>query len=107
MPGANEASNIKFSRDVLVNGKPLKAGRYSIWSIQTKVNGQLSLVKTGINGTQNTRKNQDALRIEVSAKRRQPYGIADLLLPACDIQFCNVKSSLGKTYIPFEIKLAV
>ena len=36
MPGANEATNIIFTDDVLIHGKSLKAGRYSIWSIPSE-----------------------------------------------------------------------
>lgn len=32
-PGADSATRIKFSRDVLVEGKPLRAGEYSLWVI--------------------------------------------------------------------------
>src|SRR5438105_2684981 len=32
-PGADSATRIVFSRDVLVEGKPLRAGEYSLWLI--------------------------------------------------------------------------
>ena len=32
-PGADEATAIAISRDVLIDGNPLPAGRYSIWAI--------------------------------------------------------------------------
>jgi hypothetical protein len=32
-PGADEATTIALSRDVLVAGQPLAAGKYSIWAI--------------------------------------------------------------------------
>ena len=32
-PGANDATNITFSRDVQVQGKPLGKGKYGIWAI--------------------------------------------------------------------------
>ncbi len=33
MPGANWATTIELSRDVLVQGRPLAAGKYSLWTI--------------------------------------------------------------------------
>ncbi len=33
MPGANWATTLEFSRDVRVQGQPLSAGRYSLWTI--------------------------------------------------------------------------
>ena len=32
-PGADDASTIELSRDVLVDGSPLAAGKYSLWTI--------------------------------------------------------------------------
>ena len=32
-PGANDATAIAFSRPVTINGRPLAAGKYSIWAI--------------------------------------------------------------------------
>lgn len=36
--GANEATIIKFSKDVLLGGKKLKAGMYTLWTIPTASN---------------------------------------------------------------------
>lgn len=36
--GANEATEIEFSRDVKINGKDLKKGRYTLFSIPTEKN---------------------------------------------------------------------
>ncbi len=33
MPGANWATTVSFSRDVRVQGQPLSAGKYSLWTI--------------------------------------------------------------------------
>jgi hypothetical protein len=35
-PGADSATRIRFSHDVLVEGKPLRAGEYSLWLIPRK-----------------------------------------------------------------------
>ena len=32
-PGADTATTVAFSSDVLVNGEPLRAGKYSLWAI--------------------------------------------------------------------------
>jgi len=36
MPGANEATVISFDKPILVNGKSLPSGRYSIWTIPSQ-----------------------------------------------------------------------
>ncbi|HEV7387936.1 MAG TPA: DUF2911 domain-containing protein [Gemmatimonadaceae bacterium] len=32
-PGADSATRVRFSRDIVVEGKPLRAGEYSLWLI--------------------------------------------------------------------------
>jgi len=43
--GANAATTIEFSKDVMVNGEPLVAGRYGFWTIPRE-NGNWTLVFT-------------------------------------------------------------
>ena len=108
MPGANEASNIKFSRDVLVNGKPLKAGRYSIWSIPNQ--GEWTIIFSKDWDQWHTKypgKNQDALRIEVSPKEGSHMELLTFYFPLVTSNSAMLNLHWGKTYIPFEIKLAV
>lgn len=50
--GANEATFVDFSQDVTVEGKPLKAGKYSLFTIlRSKATGQLFLIRNGISNT--------------------------------------------------------
>lgn len=52
--GANEATWMEVSKDVKVEGKALKAGRYGIWTIPGEKNGPSSLTANPTSAVQNT-----------------------------------------------------
>ena len=65
--GANEATEIEISRDVTVAGKPLKAGKYSLWTVPTAATWAVILnSETGQWGTQHDAA-RDVLRVDVPA----------------------------------------
>ena len=65
--GANEATEIEISRDVTVAGKPLKAGKYSLWTVPTATTWAVILnSETGQWGTQHDAA-RDVLRVDVPA----------------------------------------
>jgi len=107
MPGANEATNIKFSRDVLVSGKAIKAGRYSIWSIPDK--NAWTIIFSEDWDQWHTRypgKDKDALRISVKPKEGSHSELLSLYFPVVTSSSAVLHLHWGKTVIPIEIKLA-
>jgi hypothetical protein len=70
--GANEATVIEFSKPVTIMGKPLKAGKYSLWSVPFP-NGWQAIFnrETGQWGT-NYDYTQDALRVMVNTRPHSP-----------------------------------
>ena len=48
--GANDATTFEVSKDVMINGKALKAGKYAILRFQEKKNGLLFSTKRQNNG---------------------------------------------------------
>lgn len=107
MPGANEASNIRFSSDVLVNGKTLKAGRYSFWAIPNVDKWILILSKdwdqwhTNYPGEKN-----DALRMEIAPAEGSHMEVMAFYFPVVTADSATLNLHWGRTIIPFEIKLA-
>ena len=91
--GANEATEITLTKDILLNGKLLKAGTYSIFTIPEKdkwtiiINGDL-----GLWGSYNYNQKSDVFRFEIPVQKSdivyEPFTIsfdqrnelADLLL---------------------------
>ncbi|WP_347156660.1 DUF2911 domain-containing protein [Pontibacter chitinilyticus] len=67
--GANEATTVEFSKDVTVEGKPLKAGRYSFYTIPGEDEWTIIFNKTADQwGTVYDQK-QDALRVQVKPRK--------------------------------------
>jgi hypothetical protein len=64
--GANEATTIEFSGDVVVEGQPLEAGSYSFWAIPNE--DTWTIIFNGETGQWGTNYNEskDVLRVEVT-----------------------------------------
>jgi len=107
MPGANEASNIKFSQDVLINGKALKAGRYSIWSIPDQNAWTIIFSKDWDQWhTRYPGKDEDALRISVTPKEGSHMELLSFYFPVVTSNSAMLNLHWGKTVLPLEIKLS-
>jgi hypothetical protein len=67
--GANEATIIKFSKDVLLQGKKIKAGTYTLWSIPNQNNWQIIINdEVGQWGTEYD-ETRDVMRITVNKEQ--------------------------------------
>ena len=107
MPGANEASNIKISDDVFVNGKPLAAGRYSIWTIPGENDWTIIFSKDWDQWhTRYPGEEQDALRIQVRSSKSQHMEMLSFYFPLVTKTSAAINLHWGKTIIPFVIDLA-
>lgn len=64
--GANEATEITVTKDIMVNGTPLKAGTYSLFTIPEKDNWTIILnSELGLWGSYNYNSKLDVLRFQV------------------------------------------
>ena len=101
--GANESTNITFSNDVKIEGKPLKAGTYSLYTIPGKdewtiiINSKLSW------GTQYDA-GKDVLRVTVKPKEGQP--MEQLLISFEEVTDTSAKMIIHweKTIVPVTIQ---
>ncbi len=65
-PGADQATAVSFSRDVQVNGRPLPAGKYSVWVIPDPVRWTVIFSSAGeVYHTPYPGEALDAMRLEV------------------------------------------
>ncbi|GMU95706.1 DUF2911 domain-containing protein [Ignavibacterium album] len=72
--GANEATKFIFSTDVLIEGKPLKAGSYSFFAIPGKNEWTLIFNKVADQwGAFEYNETQDALRIKVKPEKSSVF----------------------------------
>lgn len=68
--GANEATTISFSGDVSINGKPLSAGKYALFTIPAENQWVIIFNKEAEQwGNYNYKQDQDALRITVTPRK--------------------------------------
>jgi hypothetical protein len=68
-PGADEASTIRFSRDVTFGGSLVRAGTYSIWTIPTPAEWTFILSSAAPVFHRPYPEGRDVLRIQVTPKR--------------------------------------
>ena len=67
--GANEATTIELSQDIMVEGKMLKAGKYSLFTIPTEENWIVIFNETWEQwGAYKYEESKDVLRVEVAPK---------------------------------------
>ncbi|GEM62543.1 hypothetical protein D3C87_1419730 [compost metagenome] len=66
--GANEATTVAFDKDVLVEGKKLSKGKYSLYTIPGEQETIVIFNKTWDQWGTKYDKNQDALRVNVSSQ---------------------------------------
>jgi hypothetical protein len=73
--GANEATTISFSKDVVIEGKALPAGKYSLWTIPNEDEWTIIFNKKVPNwGTEYDKiSDGDVLKVNVKARKNQAF----------------------------------
>lgn len=104
--GANEATVITFSDDVLIEGEPLKAGKYSLYTIPRE--DKWTLIFTNVPaqwGTYNYNSATDAIRVQVDAKKG--YHIEQMMFYFKDItnNSATIVFHWGETKVPFTVEI--
>jgi hypothetical protein len=100
--GANAATKVTFSKDVVVDGKPVPAGSYAFFVIPTANKWTLILSKkTDQFGAFTYKKDDDALRVDVkpqpiAARERLAYLVSNFSDTAAslDLEWEKVRASL-------------
>lgn len=83
--GANAATRIKFADDVLIGGKPLKAGEYAVYTIPNQSDWEVIINKGVTNWGTEYKQSEDVLRMTVKSKK------TDQAVETFTMQFANVK----------------
>lgn len=101
--GANESTAITFSDDVKIEGKSLKAGTYSLYTIPTKDKWTIIFNSKLSWGTQYD-KSKDVLRIKASSKKAQK--MEQLLISFTNVTDTSAHCTLhwNKTSASFTIE---
>ena len=105
-PGADSATRIRFSRDVIVEGQSLAAGEYSLWLIPRQ-NGAWTVIFSRAAhvfhipypGTA-----RDALRIDVEPEQASPVESFTIYFPSVVRDEALLRLHWGTTAVPVRIK---
>ena len=107
-PGADSATRITFDKDVVVEGKPLAAGEYSIWLIPREhgdwtfiLNSAARVFHSPYPGS-----NSDVLRVPVTPERGAHMEVLAYYFPIVARDSTVMRVHWGETIVPVRIKVS-
>jgi DUF2911 family protein len=106
-PGADSATTISFSQDVIIDGKRLAAGRYSLWTIPEEPPKPWTVIfNRGVGGwhTNYPGESQDALRLSVATDTGPHIETLTYYFPVVDADSAVLRLQWGTTVVPMKIK---
>ena len=105
-PGANDATNITFSRDVQIQGKPLAAGKYGIWAIpRTDTWTVIFSRKNSVWHQPYPGEADDALRVESKSEHGTHMETLSYYFPVVDGKDAVLRIHWGEVMVPLAIKV--
>ncbi len=104
--GANEATKITFSGDVLIEGQKLSKGAYSFYTIPTEGTWTLIFNKVADQWGTNYDADQDALRVQVKPQTAGHTEWMSFGFEGLSAKAATVVLSWGKIKVPFKIEAA-
>ena len=105
-PGADSATTISFSKDVVIDGHSLAAGRYSLWTIPEAPPQPWTVIfNKGVGGwhTNYPGESQDALRLTVSADTASYMEALTYYFPLVDADSAVLRLQWGRVVVPMKI----
>lgn len=100
--GANQATTIEFSKDVLIEGKPLAEGKYALFTIPGE-NEWTIIFNTGYKnamGAYNYKEGEDVLRVNVKSQKAPKFVETFTIAPEKD----KVSLTWENFYVAFKVK---
>jgi hypothetical protein len=105
-PGADSATRVRFSRDVLIEGQPLRAGEYSLWMIPRE-NGAWTVIfsrAARVFHLPYPGENRDALRVDVTPEQVSAMESFAIYFPMVLRDSAVMRLHWGTTAVPIRIK---
>lgn len=105
-PGADEATQIKVSRDVLVEGQRLQAGEYSLWAIPRS--DAWTMIFSRADDVPHTPypEGKDALRFQVRPRPGPYVETLGFSFPVATTDSAELHLQWGATVIPIRVRPA-
>jgi hypothetical protein len=103
-PGADQATAVIVSRDVTVSGRPLAAGKYSLWSIPGVERWTMIFSRAAdVYHTPYPGEGQDALRLEIAPEAAPHADVLTFDFPAVEGKDAVLTLHWGSTAVPMAI----
>ncbi len=104
-PGADSATTITFSRDVLIEGKPLGAGRYTLWTIP-RPDAWTVIFSSAVDvfHTPYPGEDKDVLRVTVTPERGEHMEVLAYYFPVVAPDSTVLRLHWGETVVPIRIR---
>lgn len=105
-PGADQATAILFTRDVQINEQPLKAGKYSVWTIPRRESWTMIFNRAAeVYHTPYPGQNQDALRLEVRPEPGAHMEALAFYFPIVEGKDAVLRLHWGNLMVPLSIRV--
>jgi hypothetical protein len=100
--GANAATTIEFNDDVLIEGKPLKKGKYALFTIPGETDWVIIFNSAWDNvwGHYSYKESEDILRVNVKASKAKSFVETFTITPEKD----KVSLTWENFYVAFKVK---
>lgn len=105
-PGADSATRVRFSRDVILEGKSLRAGEYSLWLIPRESGPWTVILSRAarVFHLPYPGSNRDALRIDVTPEQVSPMESFAIYFPRVLRDDAVMRLHWGTTAVSIRIK---
>jgi hypothetical protein len=108
-PGADSATVVTFSKDVLVEGKPVAAGSYSLWMIPQPEPEPWTVIfsrAAHVFHTPYPGEEYDALRIAIRPEAGEHMEVLAFYFPVVAPDSAVLRMHWGRTVVPLRIRVS-
>jgi hypothetical protein len=103
-PGADSATTITFSKDVIVEGQPLAAGSYTLWTIPDSVQWTVIFSKAlHVFHTPPPSSALDVLRVKVKPEQGAHMEVLAFYFPVVGPDSATLRLHWGTTIVPIRL----
>ena len=105
-PGADSATRLTASHDIVLEGKPLKAGEYTLWLIpRERVNWTLIVSSAAhVFHIPYPGESEDVMRVDITPERGQHMESLAIYFPMVSADSAVMRIQWGETIVPVRIK---
>jgi len=104
-PGANDATTISFSKNVLIEGKPLAAGDYTLWAIPDSTRWTMIFSKAlHVWHRPYPGAAHDVLRVQITPEKGDHMEVLAYYFPVVGPDSATLRFHWGNLIVPIKIR---